>query len=101
MQQKHKTKDGPNVITEMMEATMIMKDNLCFAHPMIKTLIKALYKDICPASAIAPTIIWPHLDSIINENEITESVILPFQLYAPILANFVILGSSLDRVIFI
>jgi hypothetical protein len=71
----------------MMEVSAIIKDHIYYCHPLYKSFLRSLYKEITPATMIAPHLVWNDLRIIIQKRTISPDNIARLQMFAPLLCQ--------------
>jgi hypothetical protein len=78
------------ILTKICSITKPTAYTLLYNCPgVLKPFFQCFYKVVAPASAIAPSIVWPELDNIIVSRKISNSALRVISDYAPVLARVV------------
>ena len=79
-------------VTQIMEISATKIGIRYHCHPMYAFFLRSLYKDITPASIIAPQAIWCQLKELIVTQKLNPIIVQTVQLHSPVLDKLFVLA---------
>lgn len=92
IQHKDQSSNRNHPVTQLMKLSANKIASRYHCHPMYAFFLRSLYKDITPASLIAPQPIWSSLKELLLTKKLTLLIVQNIQIHSPVLDKVFVLA---------